>query len=108
MGWVRSDSRAEGQLTRLFARSIVLQRGNRKLALVSVDLAAVPAGLVADAAQRVARRGFSESNVIVSGSHTHSGPAGYFNYPAFNTVAPTDTTPTDFEVASPADPQLYT
>jgi neutral ceramidase len=108
MGWVRSDSRAEGQLTRLFARAIVLQKGKRKLALVSVDLAAVPAGLVADAAQRVAGRGFSESNVIVSGSHTHSGPAGYFNYPAFNTVAPTSTTPTDFEVATPADPQLYT
>ena len=108
MGWVRSDSRGEGQLTRLFARAIVLQRGDRKLALVSVDLAAVPAGLVADAAQRVAGRGFDESNVIVSASHTHSGPAGYFNYPAFNTVAPTDTTPTDFEVASPADPQLYT
>jgi hypothetical protein len=45
--------------------------------------------------------------VIVSASHTHSAPAGYFNYPAFNTVAPTDTTPTDFELAEPADPQLY-
>ena len=80
MGWVRGDARAHGQLTRLFARAMVLQRGKRKVALVSVDLAAVPAGLVADAAQRVARRGFSESNVIVSASHTHSAPAGYFNF----------------------------
>ena len=105
-GWVRSDARAQGQLTRLYARAIVLQRGPRKLALVSTDLGAVPAGLVADAAERVAGRGFSERNVIVSASHTHSAPAGYFNFPAFNTVAPTDTTPTDFERAAPADPQL--
>ena len=107
-GWVRSDARAEGQLTRLFARAIVLQRGKHKVALVSVDLGAVPNGLVADAAERVAQRGFSVRNVVVSASHTHSAPAGYFNYPAFNTVAPTDTTPTDFELAAPADPQLYT
>jgi neutral ceramidase len=107
-GWVRSDARAQGQLTRLFARALVLQRGKRKVALVSVDLGAVPNGLVADAAERVAGRGFSARNVVVSASHTHSAPAGYFNYPAFNTVAPTDTTPSDFELAAPADRQLYT
>jgi neutral ceramidase len=106
-GWVRSDARAEGQLTRLFARAIVLERGQRKVALVSVDLGAIPNGLIEDAAERVAGRGFSPRNVIVSASHTHSAPAGYFNWPAFNTVAPTDTTPTDFELAAPADPQLY-
>ncbi len=107
-GWVRSDARSHGQLTRLFARAIVLARGDRKVALVSADLGAIPAGLVADAAQRVAARGYSEANVIVSASHTHSAPTGYFNYPAFNTVAPTDTTPTDFSLAPPADRQLYT
>jgi neutral ceramidase len=106
-GWVRSDARAQGQLTRLFARAIVLKRGKRKVALVSADLGALPNGLVADAAERVSGRGFSDRNVIVSASHTHSAPAGYFNYPAFNTVAPTDTTPTDFELAPAADPQLY-
>lgn len=106
-GWVRSDAQAEGQLTRLFARTIVLERGGRKVALVSADLGAVPNGLVVDAAERLASRGFSEENVIVSASHTHSAPSGYFNYPAFNTVAPTDTTATEFEAAPPADPQLY-
>lgn len=107
-GWVRSDAQAQGQLTRLFARTIVLQRGGRKVALVSADLGAIPNGLVVDAAERLAGRGFSEENVIVSASHTHSAPSGYFNFPAFNTVAPTDTTATEFELAPPADPQLYT
>jgi neutral ceramidase len=106
-GWVRSDAQAQGQLTRLFARTIVLERGGRKVALVSADLGAIPNGLVVDAAERLSSRGFSERNVIVSASHTHSAPTGYFNYPAFNTVAPTDTTATEFEAAPPADPQLY-
>jgi hypothetical protein len=106
-GWVRSDARSHGQLTRLFARTIVLQRGNRKVALVSADLGAIPNGLVVDAAKRVARRGFSDRNVIVSASHTHSAATGYFNYPAFNTVAPTDTTPGQFSVGEPADEKLY-
>jgi neutral ceramidase len=107
MGWVRSDARAGGQLTRLFARAMVLGHGKRKLALVSADLAFVPAGLVADVAERLNRRGFDDRNVVISASHTHSAPAGYSNYPAFNTVAPTDTTPTEFELGTPAEPQLY-
>ncbi len=107
MGWVRSDAKAAGQLTRLFARSLVLQRGNRKLALVATDLGFVPAGLVAHVVERLGPRGFDEESVIISASHTHSAPAGYSNYPAFNTVAPTSTTPTESEISSPADEQLY-
>ena len=76
MGWVRSDAKSEGQLTRLFARSLVLERGDRKLALVSVDLAFVPAGLVADVVERLAERGFGEESVLISASHTHSAPGG--------------------------------
>ena len=108
MGWVRSDAQSEGQLTRLFARAIVLERGDRKLALVATDLGFVPAGLTADVVERLGDRGFGEESVIISASHTHSAPAGYSNYPAFNTVAPTSTTPTEFELGSPADPDLYT
>jgi neutral ceramidase len=106
-GWVRSDARAHGQLTRLFARTIVLRRGDRKVALVSADMGAIPNGLVVDAAKRVAGRGYSDRNVIVSASHTHSAATGYFNYPAFNTVAPTDTTPAQFAIGEPANEKLY-
>ena len=107
MGWVRSDAKSQGQLTRLFARSLVLERNGRKLALVAADLGFVPAGLVADVVERLESRGFGEESVIISASHTHSAPAGYANFPAFNTVAPTSTTPTEFELGSPADPVLY-
>lgn len=107
-GWVRSDSVAKGQHTRLMARSIVLERGGRKLALVSVDLGALPNGIVVDAAKHVADLGFHPEDLIVTASHTHGGPSGYFNYSAFNTVAPSMGNPTGFEVGSAADRVLYT
>ncbi len=108
MGWVRSDAQAAGQFTRLFARAIVMAQGGRKVALVAADLGFVPAGLVADVAERLERRGFGDESIVISASHTHSAPAGYANYPAFNTVAPTSTTPTEFEIGTAADSQLYT
>jgi hypothetical protein len=105
MGYVRSDAIARGQHTRLFARAIVLKQGNRKLALVTIDLGFTPGGLLVDVANQVAKRGFTERNVIISASHTHSAPAGYANYQSDNFVAPTMGTPTEFKVAG--DPQLY-
>ena len=50
-GWTRQDRTAQGQHTRLVASALVLQRGDTKVALVSLDLFMVPGGLV----QHVAR-----------------------------------------------------
>src|SRR4051795_6397324 len=105
MGYVRSDAVARGQHTRLFARAIVLREGATKLALVTTDLGFTPGGLLVEVAQRLAARGFSERNVIISASHTHSGPAGYANFESDNFVAMTSDHPTDFRVAG--DPRLY-
>jgi Neutral/alkaline non-lysosomal ceramidase, N-terminal len=76
-GWTRQDRVAQGQHTRLWSRALVLQRGERKVALVAVDLFMVPGGLVKHVGDALASRGFSESNLLVSASHTHSGPGGY-------------------------------
>src|SRR6266480_1645210 len=66
MGYVRSDAVGRGQHTRLFARAIVLREGKRKLALVTTDLGFTPGGLVVEVANQVAKRGFTERNVIIS------------------------------------------
>src|SRR4051794_244066 len=105
MGYVRSDAIARGQHTRLFARAIVLQSGDRKLALVATDLGFTPGGLVSEVAARLASRGFSERTIVISASHTHSGPAGYANFQSDNFVAPTMGTPGQFDVAG--DTRLY-
>jgi len=112
-GWTRADRVGRGVHTRLTATALVLQRGDRRVALVSVDLFAATGGLVKEAAERNADLGFTERNVLVSASHTHAGPSGYANFPTFNTLAPSlETTgrPNTFvELIQPrpADRQLY-
>jgi neutral ceramidase len=92
----------------------VLQRGDRKVALVQVDLFMIPAGMQKQIAALNADRGFREENVLISASHTHSGPGGYANFKTFNTAAPSLQTATDpisfyrLLDPKPADPQLYT
>jgi neutral ceramidase len=113
-GWTRADRTGHGQHTRLFSRAIVLQRGNRKVALVSVDLFMIPGGLVKQIADSLRSRGFSEQNILISASHTHSGPGGYANFNTLNTTAPSTSTVSDplsffrLLAPAPADRQLYT
>ena len=112
-GWTRADRTAQGQHTRLHARALVLQRGDEKVALVAIDLFMVPGGMVKHIGDALAARGFSEQNILISATHTHSGPGGFANFPTLNTAAPSLETATDpfsfarFFEPQPADPQLY-
>ena len=54
-----------------------------------------PAGWSSTSARPLAARGFSERNILISASHTHSGPGGYANFPTLNTAAPSLQTATD-------------
>jgi neutral ceramidase len=105
MGYVRSDSVARGQHTRLWARVVALREGDRKIALVATDLGFTPGGLITEVAARLKTRGYTERNILVSASHTHSGPAGYANYGSDNFVAMTMQQPTTFSLAT--DARLY-
>jgi len=113
-GWTRADRVARGQHTRLQSRALVLERDGRKVALVQLDLFMVPGGMVKHVGDLLASRGFSEQNILISASHTHSGPGGYANFPTLNTAAPSLQTVTDpFSFVrlfdpEPADRQLYT
>src|SRR4051812_13000924 len=113
-GWTRADRTAQGQSTRLFANTIVLQRGHGKVALVAAELFAIPAGLQEDVARKVADLGYTKETILLAASHTHSGPGGFSNNPTFNTAAPSTETITDpisfYKLINPdpADPQLYT
>jgi neutral ceramidase len=107
MGYVRSDMVLRGQHTRLFFRALVLERDGAKLALVAADLGSIAGGMVAEAAARLKDRGFTEGNILVSASHTHAGPTGYFNFSTYNTVFMTRGTLTEHNVTGERDPQLY-
>ncbi|MDZ7731235.1 MAG: neutral/alkaline non-lysosomal ceramidase N-terminal domain-containing protein [Natrialbaceae archaeon] len=69
-GYVRPDMRAEGVGIRLFARALVLDDGDSKLALVSADLLF---GAQKDAVvERVRDRGFTADSIFYLGTHTHA------------------------------------
>ncbi|MDQ6915145.1 MAG: neutral/alkaline non-lysosomal ceramidase N-terminal domain-containing protein [Actinomycetota bacterium] len=104
MGWVRSDAKPIGVWTRLYARAIVLERDGHKVALVAEDLNGIPGGMLQAAAQLDADRGFSEANVLDSASHTHAGPAGFYNFSTYNTVFMSANSLTDFNLTGGLDP----
>lgn len=104
-GYVRSDAQLNGQHTRLFARAVVLERDGRKVALVGVDWGATPGGVLQEAAKRLKARGIREQDILVSSSHSHTAPTGFYPFGTYNFVAPTDSTPLTFRTQ--ADPQLY-
>jgi neutral ceramidase len=106
-GWVRSDAVLEGVHTRIEARAIVLKRGSQKIALVAEGLNGIAGGVVHEAALQLASAGYSDSNIIVSASHTHAAPSGYYNYGTYNTVFMSTSTLTDQNVAGAIDKQLY-
>src|SRR3954449_551833 len=85
-GWVRSDAVLRGVHTRIENRAIVLSRGGQKLALVASDLNGIAGGVVKAAADRLKSRGFTEANIVVSASHTHAAPSGYYPFTTYNTV----------------------
>ena len=107
MGWVRSDGVISGQHTRLWARAIVLQEGDRKIALVAEDLNGIPGGVMAQAAALDSDIGFNQENVLDSASHTHAAPTSFYNFSTYNSVFMTLRSPTDFDLAGSVDPQLY-
>jgi hypothetical protein len=106
-GWVRSDAVLRGVHTRIENRAVVLSRGGQKLALVASDLNGIAGGVVKAAAERLKQRGFTEANIIVSASHTHAAPSGYYPFNTYNTVFMTPSTLTDQNIAGTLDPQLY-
>ncbi len=113
-GWTRGDRLGHGVHTRLHSRALVLERDGRKVALVQTDLFMSAGGMVKQIGDALAARGFSERNILISATHTHSGPGGFANFPTLNTTAPSLETITDpFSFAGllapgPADPALYT
>jgi neutral ceramidase len=96
MGYGRFGQKTEGLHTRLWSRALVLQntpetnhlpQSKSPVALVIVDLLMVPLGarvLALEKLQPLYPGIFTEQNVMVLPTHTHSGPGGYSHYTLYN------------------------
>jgi neutral ceramidase len=72
--WFRPS---EGELDPLAARALVIEGGGERLAWISADLIAVDRALTERVQRRLADAGVPPLTLIVSASHTHSGPGGF-------------------------------
>ncbi|XP_068807162.1 putative neutral ceramidase C isoform X1 [Struthio camelus] len=88
MGFAKADQVGGGLLTRLYSRAfIVAEPGDSKrVVFVSADIGMVSQRLRLEVLKALKSKYgelYRQDNVILSGTHTHSGPAGYFQYTLF-------------------------
>ncbi|PTL80075.1 neutral/alkaline non-lysosomal ceramidase N-terminal domain-containing protein [Vitiosangium sp. GDMCC 1.1324] len=89
MGYVRVDQQTEGIHQRLRSRAFVIASpcNGKRVVFVSADLGMVFQGVKQQVVERLrATFGslYSDDNVVLSATHTHSGPGGYSHYALYN------------------------
>ncbi|KAI4551065.1 hypothetical protein MJG53_021197, partial [Ovis ammon polii x Ovis aries] len=88
MGFSKTGQYARGILTRLYSRAFIMAEpdGSNRVVFVSIDIGMVSQRLRLEVLSRLQNKYgslYRRDNVILSGTHTHSGPAGYFQYTTF-------------------------
>ena len=76
-----------GQRDPLVTRALVLETGATRLAWVTLDLVAVDGSFVRAVQDRITRAGVPATALVVSASHTHSGPGAYIDSRLMGLVA---------------------
>ncbi|WP_197320871.1 neutral/alkaline ceramidase [Saccharomonospora sp. NB11] len=89
MGYGRLDQQAEGLHTRLHARSFVIvdQATDERVLLVVVDSPMIFSSVHQAVLDRLADEYgdlYDEQNVLITATHTHSGPGGYSHHLLYN------------------------
>jgi hypothetical protein len=82
--WFRPS---EGSRDPLAARALVVEGGGRRLTWLAVDLVAVDRAFTARVARALEAAGLSPGTLIVSASHTHSGPGAFMESGVMGFVA---------------------
>merc|ERR1712215_524703 len=89
MGYAKQGQNTKGIHTRLYARSFLVEdvESGTRVVFVSVDEAMMGQLVKIDVMERLYSMFpgvYSEQNVALSATHTHSGPAGFMQYVLFN------------------------
>uniref|UniRef100_A0A4W6EBR2 Neutral ceramidase n=1 Tax=Lates calcarifer TaxID=8187 RepID=A0A4W6EBR2_LATCA len=86
MGYANPQQTAAGIHTRLYSRAFIIDDGKRRVVFVTADVGMISQRLrleVLKALQVKYGDLYRQDNVVLSGTHTHCGPAGYFQYTLF-------------------------
>ncbi len=89
MGYANLKQTTAGIHTRLHARALVFkekQENAKQLAIVVCDLGLISEAIKISVVQKLKEKklNFSNDNVMIMATHTHSGPGGYFTTPLYN------------------------
>ncbi|KAA0993960.1 hypothetical protein FXO21_06990 [Dyadobacter sp. UC 10] len=74
-GGIGTPKKATQKNGELYARAMVLEKGNTRIAIVSVDNLGWPAALGNKSRKLV--KGIPPENILIGATHTHSGPDAY-------------------------------
>ncbi|XP_077958816.1 neutral ceramidase isoform X2 [Gasterosteus aculeatus] len=86
MGYANPEQTAAGIHTRLYSRAFIIDDGRRRVVFVTADVGMISQRLrleVLRALQVKYGDLYRQENLVLSGTHTHCGPAGYFQYTLF-------------------------
>ncbi|XP_043912351.1 neutral ceramidase [Protopterus annectens] len=88
MGYASPDQSAGGIHTRLYSRAFIIvePESGKRAVFVSSDIGMVSQRLRLEVMQELKNRYgdlYGQDNVVLSGTHTHSGPGGYFQNTLF-------------------------
>ncbi|XP_056285654.1 neutral ceramidase isoform X2 [Pseudoliparis swirei] len=86
MGYASPQQTAAGLHTRLYSRAFIIDDGRRRLVFVTADVGMMSQRLRLEVLQALQLKYgslYRQQNLVLSGTHTHSGPAGYFQYTLF-------------------------
>uniref|UniRef100_UPI00398EB897 neutral ceramidase n=1 Tax=Pristiophorus japonicus TaxID=55135 RepID=UPI00398EB897 len=85
MGYANPEQTAAGLHNRLYSRAFIVAdpSNSKRVVFVSADIAMISQKLRLEVLIRLKSKYgnlYRQDNVVLSGTHTHSGPAGYFQY----------------------------
>ena len=90
MGMASIEQKTEGIHSRLFARAYIVcdQDSNKRVVIVSADIWSCTQAVKLEVVKRLksiyGNDLYTLDNVLLSGTHTHSGPGGYSHYALYN------------------------
>ncbi|XP_016145532.1 neutral ceramidase [Sinocyclocheilus grahami] len=86
MGYANTEQTVRGIHTRLFSRAFIVDDGSKRVVFITADIGMVSQRLRLEVLQELkAKYGdlYRQDNVVISGTHTHAGVGGYFQYTLF-------------------------
>jgi neutral ceramidase len=89
MGYARVDQLTSGIHTRLWSRAFVIESpcNGKRVVFVSADLGMIFQAVKLEVVRRLQDAfpdAYSDENVLLSATHTHSGPGGHSHYTLYN------------------------